>query len=89
MASLLLAEDKLEEIQAVLDGIAGGAAPGNITAGKLRSLAVHESKIHGAFESTRRPPRHRREASFDGVAVLVLDQSIQSSRPRCLRELTL
>ena len=39
MASLLLAEDKLEEITAILDGIAGGAAPGNITAGKLRSLA--------------------------------------------------
>ena len=39
MASLLLAEDQLEELTAVLDGIAGGAAPGNITAGKLRSLA--------------------------------------------------
>ena len=39
MASLLLAEDKLEEICCILDGIAGGAAPGRITAGKLRSLA--------------------------------------------------
>lgn len=39
MASLVLSEDRLDELQAVLDGIAGGAAPGRITAGKLRSIA--------------------------------------------------
>ena len=62
MASLLLAEDQLEELTAVLDGIAGGAAPGNITAGKLRSLASSAHRAASRLQAFEDKQYSRAEA---------------------------
>ena len=62
MASLLLAEDKLEEICCILDGIAGGAAPGRIPAGKLRSLASSAHRAAARLQAFEDKQYNRAEA---------------------------
>jgi hypothetical protein len=63
MASLVLSEDRLDELQAVLDGIAGGAAPGRITAGKLRSIASSAHRAACRLQSFEDKCYNRAEGS--------------------------